>query len=283
MYFTHFLFFIFYEIYLYSYKSIFYIKFVINNMTNEYYAEVSIDEEIYCKSVNNSNSSDFKIITTNLNGRNKITGFKFKFQYNDKIDMDYNSDYFFLHRYVLHYLDFLTSITSYPIHKNQFTTSIFSPSGERLITINLSKLIPLKDNADIDIDLSKYQKTLSNLDTEKIEYFRYYYAGIVFFENRLYEFSIREFFKIIENNNSIPKYKEYKTIRNLFSHHPYNLSIASKYFRNSDLKMKYKYDIIKDKENNEIVIIDRYHPNNVLELIRMTKELKSIIEPLVLN
>jgi hypothetical protein len=96
-------------------------------MTFQYYAEVNINEEIYCNSVKNSNSSDFDIITTHLNGRNKITGFRFKFQHDDIIDMDYNSDYFFLHRYVLHYLDFLTSITSYPIHKNQFSTSIFSP------------------------------------------------------------------------------------------------------------------------------------------------------------
>ncbi len=105
----------------------------------EYYAEVSFDEELYCKSVNNSNSSDFKIITTNLNGRHKITGFKFKFEHDNKIDINYNSDYFFLHRVVLHYLDFLTSITSYPIYKNQFTTKIFDISGERLVTINLSK------------------------------------------------------------------------------------------------------------------------------------------------
>jgi hypothetical protein len=43
-------------------------------MTNEYYAEVNIDEEIYCNSVTNSNN--FERFTTNINGRKKITGFK---------------------------------------------------------------------------------------------------------------------------------------------------------------------------------------------------------------
>jgi hypothetical protein len=253
-------------------------------MTYEYYAKVNIEtEEIYCKNVKNF-GNDFEIFTRNVNGRNKIMGFKFKFEHADKIDINYNSNFFFLHRYVLHYLDFLTSITSYPVHKTQFSTSIFDTTGQELLTINLSNLIPPKNSNDIDIDLSEYQNTLSNLTPDKMERFRYYYAGVVFYDNRLYEFSIREFFKIIETDNSIPRYKEYKTIRHLFSHHPDSLEIASEDFMNSNLKNMFIYDKYKDKKNNnEIVIIDRYNPNNILELIRMTKELKEIVKPLVLN
>jgi hypothetical protein len=41
-----------------------------------YYAEVVIDEQIYCNKV--KNSKDFKIFTIEVSGRKKITGFKFK-------------------------------------------------------------------------------------------------------------------------------------------------------------------------------------------------------------
>ena len=84
---------------------------------------------------------------------------------------------------------------------------------------------------------------------EKIENFRYYYAGILFFNYRLYEFRIREFFKIRETDNSIPRYKEYKTIRHLFSHHYDKLKDASDDFINSNLKKnEFIYDKYKDKK-----------------------------------
>lgn len=50
----------------------------------EYYAEVNINEEIYCNSVKDF-GKDFKIFTANVKGRKKITGFKFKFKHNIKI------------------------------------------------------------------------------------------------------------------------------------------------------------------------------------------------------
>ena len=56
----------------------------------EYYAEVNIDEEIYCNNVINLNN--FKINTININGRQKITGFTFKFNYPEEIDFDKNFD-----------------------------------------------------------------------------------------------------------------------------------------------------------------------------------------------
>ena len=248
-------------------------------MTDEYYAEVNIDEEIYCNNVINLN--DFKINTIIVNGRQKITGFKFKFNYPEEIDFDKNFDHTLLKKIVFHYLDFLSSITLYPLNKSYYSTKIFDLNGKRLVTINVDTLIPMR--TDVDIDLSKFPNTLSNLSNEKIEYFRYYYAGVLFYINRLYEFSIREFFKIIETDTSIPRYQEYKTIRHLFSHHTDRLNVASQEFMNSNLEKVFKYDKIKDQKNNEIVIIDRYHPKNIQLLLRMAKELKEIVEPRVLN
>jgi hypothetical protein len=70
-----------------------------------YYAEVVIDEQIYCNKV--KNSKDFKIFTIEVSGRKKITGFKFKFKFDKEIDYNKNFDYMLLNRYVLHYFDFL--------------------------------------------------------------------------------------------------------------------------------------------------------------------------------
>ncbi|MGZ5491373.1 MAG: hypothetical protein ACXWEW_02720 [Nitrososphaeraceae archaeon] len=145
-------------------------------MNYEYYAEVNIDEEIYCNNVTNSN--DFEIFTTNVNGHNKITGFIFKFEHDGKIDTDH-IDHFFLNKLILHYLDFLSSITLYPLKKNYYSTNILDLSGYRVLTVNIQ--IPFTMRKYVDIDLSKYQNTLSDLSPEKIENFRYYYAGVLFF------------------------------------------------------------------------------------------------------
>src|SRR5215211_7924980 len=146
-------------------------------MIYEYYAEVNINEEIYCNNVTNSN--DFKIYISNINGRNKITGFKFRFEYNEEIDINKNSDYAQLNKLTHHYLDFLSSITSYPLTRILYKTDIFDLNGNRVITINRQNLIPVRTN-DVDIDLTLYQNTLFDLSDKKIENFRYYYAGVLF-------------------------------------------------------------------------------------------------------
>jgi hypothetical protein len=70
----------------------------------------------------------------------------------------------------------------------------------------------------------------------------------------------------------------------LFSHNYDILDRASNRFRNnSHLKSKFISEEVKGKNNKKIVIIDRYNPNNALELIRMAKELREVVKPLVLN
>ena len=108
-------------------------------MANKYYAEVNIDEEIYCNNVTNSN--DFKLITANVNGRKKIIGFKFKFEYDEKIDINKNVDYTLFRKYILHYLDFLSSVTLYPLNKSYYETKIFDLNGERVITLRSTNSI----------------------------------------------------------------------------------------------------------------------------------------------
>ena len=139
--------------------------------------------------------------------------------------------------------------------------------------------IPFAVKNDVDLDLSKYQNTLFDLSTKKIENLRYYYAGVIFYINRLYEFSIREFFKIIEMDNSIPRYKDYKTMRHLFSHNYDRLEDASDNFRKSNLKNEFR----NFHDDGKIIIIDRYDPSNIHSLLLMAKELKEIVEPRVLN
>ena len=135
-------------------------------MTNEYYAEVNIDEEIYCNSV--INTKDFEIFTENVNGRKKITGFKFKFKYNEEIAFNKNFDHTLLKKIILHYLDFLSSITLYPLSKSYYETTIYDLNDKFIVKINISTLIPVR--TDVDIDLTKYQSTLFDLSPEKIEY-----------------------------------------------------------------------------------------------------------------
>jgi hypothetical protein len=244
-------------------------------MANEYYAEVNVDEEIYCNSVTNIN--DFEIFTENINGRKKIIGFKFKFKFDQEIGINKNFDYTLLSKLILHYLDFLSSLTSYPLNKTYYETKIFDLNGERVVTLRVQ--IPLSVKTDRDIDLSKYQNTLFDLSAKKIENLRYYYAGVIFYINRLYEFSIREFFKIIEMDNSIPRYKNYRTMRHLFSHNYDRLEDASDYFRKSNLKNEFR----NFHDDGRIIIIDRYDPSNVHSLLSMAKELREIVEPKVLN
>ncbi len=176
-------------------------------LTNEYYAKITINEEIYCNSVTNSN--DFKIYMIDVYGRKKIIGFKFKFKYNEKIDFDKkNFDSTLLNKYVLHYFDFLSSLTLYTLTKSYYEIEIFDIDNEFLGKLRIQALIPMR--REVDIDLNLYQNTLSNLSDKSIENFRYYYAGVLFYNSRLYEFSIREFFKVIEmeNSNSITRYKD---------------------------------------------------------------------------
>ena len=47
------------------------------------------------------------------------------------------------------------------------------------------------------------------------------------------------------------------------------ISRASEKFLKSDLKNKFWHEESVDRDNQRIVIIDRYDPNNVIELIRM--------------
>ena len=239
-----------------------------------YSAKVDIDEEIYCKSVM-EHGNDFEVFTEDENARKKITGFRFKFQHDGIIDK--NTDYLFKQKEIFYYLDFLSCITGYPNNKIHYQLTIYDSTDEEIISWDVDTLLPKK--SDADLDLSQYQKTLSDLSTEKIENLRYNYAGLIFYINRLYEFSIREFFKIIEMDEKINGYKDYKYIRHLFSHHPDHLEVASEYFRKSNLKNKFK-ELDKNAKN---VIIDRYNLNNVHELLKMAKELKGIVEPRVLN
>jgi hypothetical protein len=250
-------------------------------LTYKYYAEVNIDEEIYCNSVTNSNN--FEIFTTNVNERKKITGFKFKFEYDEEIDINKNFDHTPLNKLTHYYLDFLSSITLYPLTKIYYETKVFDLNGNRVITINRQNyMIPVRTY--VDLDLSKYYNTLFDVSDKKIENFRYYYAEVLFYNNRLYDFSIREFFKIIEDDKSIKGYDDYCLIRDLFSHNYDILDRASKRFRcNSNLKNKFDYKELMGKDNKIIVIIDRYNYKNISELIQMAKDLKAIVEPLVLN
>ena len=241
-----------------------------------YYAKVDIDEEIYCKNV--KDLQDFEIFTINVNRRKKITAFKFKIEHD--VIIDRNSDYLFIQDKIFYYLDFLSSISLCPTNKNHYKLTILDSTDNEIVIWEIYTLIPPR--SDVEIDLSQYPNTLSNLSPERIENFRYYYAGVVFFVNTLYEFSIREFFKIIENDNSIKGYDDYKTIRDIFSHNRDKRSIASGIFLNSNLKNKFKHDISKDKKNRDIVIINRYHPNNVHSLLLMAQELKEIVERRVL-
>jgi hypothetical protein len=250
-------------------------------MIYEYYAEVNIDEEIYFNRV--TNTADFQINTTNVKGHNKITSFKFKLKSDDEIDINKNSDYSQLNKLTHHYLDFLSSITSYPLTKIFNKTDIFDLNGNRVITINRQSLTPVKSD-DVDIDLTLYQNTLFDVSDKNIENFRYYNAGVLFYNSRLYESSIREFFKIIEDDKSIHNYDDYKIIRDLFSHNFDILGGASEKFeKNINLKNKFISKKFTGKNNKEIVIIDKYNSNNILELLRMAKELKEIVESRILN
>ena len=51
----------------------------------------------------------------------------------------------------------------------------------------------------------------------------------------------------------------------------------------SNLKHKFKYTTFKDVNNNDIVIINKYLPNNEHSLILMAKELWEIVKPRILN
>ena len=146
-------------------------------MTNEYYAEVNIDEEIYCNSVTNSNN--FEIYTTNVNGRKKITGFKFKFKYDEEIDFDKKIfDYTLLNKYVLYYFDFLSSLTLYKLTKNYYEIKIYDKKNTYLGELRIQTPLPVR--REVDIDLNLYQNTISDLSDKSIENFRYYYAGVLF-------------------------------------------------------------------------------------------------------
>ena len=253
---------------------------VINHlsMNNEYYAGVNIDEEIYCNSVTNSNN--FEIFTTNVNGRKKITGFKFKFKYDEEIDFDKKIfDYALLNRYVLHYFDFLSSLTLYKLTKNYYEIKIYDKNNNYLGELRLQTPLPVR--REVVIDLNLYQNTISDLSDKSSENFRYYYAGVLFYYSRLYEFCIREFFKVIEmeNSNSIPRYKDYKHIRHLFSHNYEKLEDSSNYFRNSSLKKEFS----NFHDDGKIVIIDRYDSSNIHSLLLMAKELKELVESRILN
>ena len=165
--------------------------------------------------------------------------------------------------------------------------TILDSNNYEIISWNVDTLITSKPS-DVDIDLLQYKNTLSDLSHQRIENLGYYYAGVIFYNNGLYDFCIREFFKIIETNTSniIKGYWDYKTIRNLFSHNIQERIGASEIFLNinkSNLKNKFQHTTLKDKNNKDIVIINKYLPNNQLSLIRMSKELKEIVEPLVLN
>jgi hypothetical protein len=248
-------------------------------LTDEYYAKVNFNEEIYCNSVTNSN--DFNIFTTEVYyGRKKIIGFKFKFKSDKKFDFDKKIfDYTLLNKYVLHYFDFISSLTLYPLSKNYYEIKIFDKNDKYLGKLRIQTPLPMR--REVDIDLNMYHNTLSDLSDKSIENFRYYYAGVFFYYSRLYEFSIREFFKIIEmeNSNSIPRYNDYKHIRHLFSHNYEKMKDSSKYFRNSGLKKEFS----NFHDDGKIVIIDRYDPSNLHSLLLMAKELKEIVEPIVLN
>jgi hypothetical protein len=252
-------------------------------MTNEYYAEVNIDEEIYCNSV--INTKDFEIFTKNVNGRNKITGFKFKFKYDAKVDRKTN--YLFIQDKIFHYLDLISSITHYPNNKNNYRLAILNSNNSEITSWKVDTLIPSKP-PDIDIDLSQHKNTLTDLSHERVENLRYYYAGVIFYNSHLYDFCIREFFKIIEtyDPNTVNGYNDYKTIRDLFSHNINKRRGASKIFldpNKSNLKNKFQHTTFKDKNNNDIVIINKYLPNNQHSLILMANELSEIVKPTVLN
>jgi hypothetical protein len=245
-----------------------------------YYAEVVIDEQIYCNKV--KNSKDFKIFTIEVSGRKKITGFKFKFKFDKEIDYNKNFDYMLLNRYVLHYFDFLSSLTLYTLTKNYYEIKIFDINDNFLVELRIQTPIPMKSEVDIDVNL--YQNILSDLTDKSRENFRYYYAGVLFYNSRLYEFSIREFFKIIEGDESIKDYEHFNIIRDLFSHNYDVLDRASKKFKDKiDLKNKFISKEFTGKDNKPIIIIDRYNPNNMQSLIIMAKQLKEIVEAQILH
>src|SRR5215208_7120480 len=146
-------------------------------MSYYYYGEVIIDEQIYCNNVKNSN--DFKIFTIDANGRKKITGFKFKFKFDEEIEYNKNFDYTLLNKYILHYFDFLSSLTLYTLTKTYYKIKIFDMNDKFLVELRIQTPIPMK--SEVDIDLNLYQGTLSDLSDKSIENFRYYYAGVLFY------------------------------------------------------------------------------------------------------
>lgn len=166
--------------------------------------------------------------------------------------------------------------------KNYYEIKIFNLNDIYLGTLRLQTPIPMRRN--VDIDLTLYQNTLSDLSDKSIENFRYYYAGVIFYNSRLYDFSIREFFKIIEDDKSIKDYDDYYIIRNLFSHKYDILNKASKQFKEKiDLKNKFVSKELIGKNNKPIIIIDRYEPDNIQSLIIMAKQLKELVEARILH
>jgi len=96
--------------------------------------------------------------------------------------------------------------------------------------------------------------------------------------------ALENFFKIIEDDKSIKGYKDYKTIRDLFSHKYYKLADASeKFSENSNLKNKFITKKFTGKDNKTVVVIDRYDHRNISSLINMSKKLKENVERHVLN
>jgi hypothetical protein len=121
-------------------------------------------------------------------------------------------------------------------------------SGDKVVAINRQSLIPVR--SDVDINLTLYQNILSDLSDKLIENFRYYYAEILFYNSGLYEVSIREFFKIIEDDESIKGYDDYRIVRDLFSNNYDILDRISKRFNdNINLKNKFIADKFIGKDN----------------------------------
>lgn len=239
----------------------------------DYFADVIFDENerIYCKEVIN-NGQGLTITVEKGDAYQRIIGFSFKFEYST-IDWERDSTKvsFDLDRIVNYYFDFLTALTFHFAQKGYYQMKIHDLNGNHVGTCNMDVLRPVLPLNTID--LSKYQKIISNMKMGKIIEVRNFYGGVVLLFSNFPDFAIREFYKILEgrvNDNDIfhVKFSDCKILRDLFSHNPNILESASKKFMNSDLEKTLKYN-----KMNNVIVVNAYDQFNRGELILIAKKL----------
>lgn len=159
----------------------------------------------------------------------------------------------------------------------------------RIIARNLKNILIIKSGIPIDVNLKNYtsmpkqgelqhimtsltlrwkieggikELDLKNPDIQSVLYlseidslkYQYLSKGIFHYYNKNPAESIRELFRVIENNSKFPNYARYQVLRHLFSHEPpYHHNTISQFlkeFNNND------FDYNKFDPSNNIIIID---------------------------